>query len=119
MNRSIVSPRTAIPCLVLALAIAGVALGGPPAHEGGLYIVRMTEKPAVAYTGGIPGLKATRPIKGQKIDPEASAVVEYAASRDGRHGQALAAVGGGKKHYDYRDLEALEADWLAQVKGSR
>ena len=33
------------------------------------WIVQLAEKPVTAYTGGIKGLKATKPRRGQKIDP--------------------------------------------------
>lgn len=64
------------------------------------YIVQMIDAPAVSYTGGIPGLRATKPAKGQKIDPLNNDVVKYAAYLDSRHNDALARVGG-TKYYDY------------------
>jgi len=66
------------------------------------YIVQLSEEPVVAYRGGIPGFRATRPSKGQKIDPTSSHVINYAAFLDSRHDAALSAVGGGKKLYSYR-----------------
>ena len=66
------------------------------------YIVQLLDKPVVAYDGGIAGLKATKPKKGQKIDPNSADVVKYAAYLDGRHNEVLNAVGGGRKLYDYR-----------------
>lgn len=68
----------------------------------GVYLVRMAEAPVVAYAGGIPGLRATRPPPGQKIDPRNPDVVRYVAYLDSRHDQALAAVGPASKLYDYR-----------------
>src|SRR5258706_8820681 len=38
------------------------------------FIVRMSEEPATAYKGGIAGYAATKPNKGQKIDPDSGAV---------------------------------------------
>ena len=66
-----------------------------------VYIVQLLEDPAVAYTGSVPGLKATKPTAGQKIDPADSDVVAYAAYLDSRHNDALARAGGGRKLYDY------------------
>jgi hypothetical protein len=37
----------------------------------------MLDPPATAYSGGISGLVATKPRRGQKIDPNAPAVVNY------------------------------------------
>ena len=67
-----------------------------------LYIVRLAEEPVVAYRGGIRGLQATRPNRGQKIDPNSPQVVQYAGYLDSRHDEVLAATGGGRKVYDYR-----------------
>ncbi len=66
-----------------------------------IYIVQMAEVPVVSYAGGTNGLSATKPNRGQKIDPLNAAVVQYAAYLDARHDQSLAAVGGGRKIYDY------------------
>lgn len=67
-----------------------------------LYIVRMLEQPAVAYDGGIAGLKATKPAKGKKLDPDAQDVVRYVGHLNGRHDDALAkANASGRKVYDF------------------
>ncbi len=74
----------------------------PRARTSSNYLVRMSENPVVAYQGGIAGLKATAPKRGDKIDPNHPDVVRYAAYLDSRHSDALAKVGGGNKIYDYR-----------------
>jgi hypothetical protein len=66
----------------------------------GIYIVRMSGDPAVAYEGGIKGLKATAPKAGAKIDPFATDVVKYTTYLKGTHDTALKAVGANKL-YDY------------------
>ena len=66
-----------------------------------IYVVQMAEVPVVSYAGGTNDLPATKPNRGQKIDPLNAAVVQYAAYLDARHDQSLAAVGGGRKVYDY------------------
>ena len=68
--------------------------------QSGLYVVEMSDPPVVAYKGGVPGLKATAPKKGQKIDPTSSEVVAYASYLNAQHGRALGQVGG-RKVYDY------------------
>jgi len=54
-------------------------VGGVAPNQGkstsNVYIVRMSEDPVVAYDGGVAGLKATKPARGQKIDPNAPSVV--------------------------------------------
>jgi len=73
----------------------------PDSASNRIYIVRMADLPVVAYAGGLAGLPATRPARGQKINPNSAAVSNYAGYLDGRHSQAVATVGG-RKVYDYR-----------------
>ena len=93
---------------VLILALPVFSQSGDvrnPAKAGissDVYIVRMAEAPVVAYEGGIKGYPATSPVKGQKIDPLSPDVVRYVGYLDNRHNQALSAVGGARKLYDYR-----------------
>jgi subtilisin family serine protease len=70
-------------------------------YKSGVYIVQMVDDPVVAYKGGVPGLKATKPGRGQKINPRSQDVIAYAGYLDARHGQLLSSVGGGRKLYDY------------------
>ena len=72
------------------------------AARNNIYIVRMAEVPAGSYTGGVAGLPATKAPRGQKLDPNSSEVVGYGAFLRGRHDDALARVGGGRKVYDYQ-----------------
>jgi len=65
------------------------------------YIVRLRENPVVAYDGDIKGLKATRPAKGKKLDPEAPDVVAYVSYLQARHDAVLAQHGGGQKLQSY------------------
>jgi subtilisin family serine protease len=103
------------------------AESAPGSNKGraGVYIVRMLEDPVVAYKGGIPGLRATKPAKGNKIDPNSPDVVKYVAHLDSRHDAVLNAVGGGRKLYDYRytyngftaELTKAQAAKLASTAG--
>ena len=100
--------------LVLAVAFAAVAPaaaqpskskgggnGGPVEQSpNGVYIVQMINDPVVAYTGDVPGYPATKPPKGQKIDPNDKNVIKYAGYLKGKHDEALNMVAG-KKLYDY------------------
>jgi hypothetical protein len=98
--------------LIVTLVVAGTASAKFGENEGSKaagkvsqassnYIVQMVGDPAVAYTGGVAGLKATKPAKGQKIDPEDADVVKYYGYLKDKHDSALAAVGGSNKLYDY------------------
>ena len=95
----------------LTLTAAGNAAAAQPDSGGkattrvdkspnGLYIVRMADAPVVAYSGGIPGLKATKPAAGKKINPLSAEVAKYVGYLNGKHDAAVASVGG-KKVYDY------------------
>jgi len=61
----------------------------------------MLADPAVVYAGGISGLPATKPAKGDKIDPTSPSVVKYAGYLASKHDYALGKAGGGEKLYDY------------------
>ena len=138
MSRKLLAPLTML--IVLGLLIstvpaalaAGTARGGDPdAHKApgkaknGVYIVQMADAPVVAYQGGVPGLKATAPKKGQKIDPNSPEVVNYVTYLNGKHDAALAKVGGGKKLYSYTysfngfaaQLSPEQAAKMASVEG--
>ena len=94
-------------------------------RSNNLYIVRLAESPVTAYKGGIKGYAATKPRKGQKIDPDSAKVINYMSYLAARHDTVLAAVGGGKKRYSYgyvfngfaADLTEAEAAKLKTMKG--
>ena len=129
MNRSIrlrtltlALAATTVLAPALASAESAQAKGKGPSNKA--YIVRMADTPVVAYDGGVAGLQATRPAKGQKINPNSNAVTRYAAYLDGKHNATLASVGG-KKLYSYRytfngfaaELTAAQADKLRSQPG--
>lgn len=91
---SAVSPASAQPSLKFR--------GGGHVEESpnGVYIVQMINAPVVAYTGDVPGYSATRPPRGEKIDPNNRNVTRYAGFLRGKHDDALRRVGG-EKLYDY------------------
>jgi len=77
---------------------------GPPAKakvRNRAYIVQLAEPPVTAYSGGVAGLQGTKPRGGQKIDPNAPAVVNYMSFLRTRHDAVLGAAGGGRKLYSY------------------
>ena len=73
---------------------------GINAEKVGAYIVQMVDPPVVAYEGGEAGLKATKPKRGKKIDPNSPSVVAYVDHLKAKHDRMLAKVGG-EKLYDY------------------
>ena len=100
------------------------ARAAAPQRTNNLYVVRMVDQPVVSYEGGLQGLAATKPGRGQKIDPNSGSVGAYAGYLDGQHARALGAVGG-RKVYDYRysingfaaELSEAQASALAGVAG--
>jgi subtilisin family serine protease len=94
---------------VVAAPLAITLVAGQPeeaaarreAAKNNLYIVQMAQPPVVAYEGGIDGMRATKPQRGQKIDPNSGEVLTYVGYLNARHDEALARAGGGRKVYDY------------------
>jgi hypothetical protein len=123
-----------------ALALVGILAGTAPSiaasgekgsaaakigQSNGVYIVRMLDAPVVAYDGTISGYSATRPKKGEKINPDNPNVGKYFGYLSARHDNALQNVGGGKKLYSYgyvfngfaAELSADQADKLRATSG--
>jgi subtilisin family serine protease len=72
------------------------------AAKSNVYIVQMKADPAIAYSGDIGKYKATKPSKGQKINPNSAKVKKYVAYLDSTHDKALKNVGADSKIYSYR-----------------
>ena len=106
-------------------ATGGAQAKGRAAPTNSAYIVQLTDMPVTAYNGDIKGYAATKPRKGQKIDPNAPAVVSYMAYLAAKHDTTLASVGASKKLYTYgyvfngfaADLTPAQAQKLAQAPG--
>lgn len=70
--------------------------------ETNRYIVGLWDAPVVAYEGGKVGLEATKPAKGEKIDPNSAKVKRYVAHLQSRQDAALSRVNAqNKKIYSY------------------
>jgi subtilisin family serine protease len=119
--------------LLLAALLPGASAAQPVARNGahqftkaGIYIVQMRDLPVVAYDGSIKGVAATKPAKGQKIDPNSAVVTSYVGLLNGKHNAELKGVGAAttKKLYDYAysfngfaaRLTAAQANKLAADK---
>ncbi len=105
-QRTLVAAVAAVAMTLSLTAFAQIADGAGPAkgkaHKASkLYIVQMMDAPVVGYTGGIAGLRATKPTRGKKIDPLDNDVVKYAGYLTAKHDAALNQVGGGRKAYSY------------------
>lgn len=75
---------------------------GTVAFSNSIYIVQMSDLPAVAYDGGVDGLAATAAASGERFQRSDAAVQAYAAHLTATHDATLAAVGAeGAKVYSY------------------
>ncbi|HSL43327.1 MAG TPA: S8 family serine peptidase [Anaerolineales bacterium] len=92
---SVVSPASAQP------SVKSKGNGKVEKSPSGVYIVQLAEDPAVVYEGNIPGYSATKPNKGEKLNPNSAKVKKYVGFLNSRHNQVLNAVSGGEKLYDY------------------
>lgn len=65
--------------LALLMVVAAIAPAAAMAPEAGktAYVVIMAADPVVAYEGGVDGLQATKPAKGEKINPNSALVKKY------------------------------------------
>ncbi len=105
----------------LATTGTGVAQGAPPSPTS-VYIVQLAAPPVAAYTGGISGIPATRPVAGQKVNLDSSAVKAYRAhlKSERQRAQRRAGTSAGETVYEYdvafsgyaARMSATEADAL-------
>jgi subtilisin family serine protease len=70
--------------------------------QDGVYIVRLRENPIVAYDGSVKGLKATKPSKNKKLDPNNKNVIAYGDYLTNKHNAVMGSVGASKKLYSYK-----------------
>ncbi|MGH2492433.1 MAG: S8 family serine peptidase, partial [Candidatus Limnocylindria bacterium] len=90
-----------VPTLAAAAVLGESAPVPARAEQGaGVYIVQMIDAPAAAYTGGVPGLEATAPAKGKKLNSLDNDVVKYVDFLSKKHDSKLAKVGA-QKTYGY------------------
>ncbi len=107
-----------------ALQVGGDVEFTVPESENGIYIVQMLDKPVIAYEGDIAGLKATKPARGKKINPNSKHVQNYVAYLEGTHDAVVNKVNG-RKVYDYHysfngfaaELTVAQANKLTAVDG--
>jgi subtilisin family serine protease len=109
-NRLLVHLQTFCAVLLFVVVAAPPASGQdvPPAaavskarSASAVYIVQMIDPPVAGYLGGRPGMSATAPGRGQKINPADPDVVQYAGYLESRHNDAASRVGA-RKLYGYR-----------------
>jgi hypothetical protein len=106
-----------------ALVVSGAdVVRGAPVPVTNVYIVQLAAPPVAAYTGGISGIPATRPVAGEKVDLASSAAKAYRAHLKSERRQtrlrAGLPAGGSLREYDVAfsgyaaRMTATEADTL-------
>ena len=71
-------------------AFVTLAAAQPAARKA--YIVQLADPPAAAYRGTVPGLAATQPAAGRKLDIKAAHVQQYLQYLDNQRNSAIAQV---------------------------
>lgn len=74
---------------MLAMLAANAALAAQNTEIRRPYIVQLAAAPAASYTGGIAGLKATKPAAGQRLDAAQAQVQTYQSYLAGQQQQVL------------------------------
>jgi subtilisin family serine protease len=118
--------------LLVGVSAGNVVVAAPSSNgvlnrpvDNRAWIVRLAEQPVTAYDGSIRGYAATKPAKGQKIDPLDPKVVRYKDYLESRHDTLMGAVGATKKLYSYgyvfngfaAELSPEQAEKLAGMPG--
>jgi len=75
-RRAIVCAATAV-VVAFGVTSAGSAQAATQADSKSTYIVQLSGAPIASYTGDIPGLAATKPSKGTRVDTRSAAAVAY------------------------------------------
>ncbi|MEE2570819.1 S8 family serine peptidase [Pseudarthrobacter sp. J64] len=86
----------------------------PGNYPDGRYIVVLAEKPAATYDGGTPGLGATKPEKGRKLDANRQEVRQYQAHLEAKQQQVAASENVQIKNTFTAALNGFTADLTAQ-----
>jgi len=84
-----IAPASAAPAAATSPAAVAQKNLDPSNYQDGRYIVVLAEKPAATYDGGTPGLPATKPEAGRKLDANKAEVKKYQAHLE--HKQAKVA----------------------------
>jgi len=91
-RRAIVCAATAV-VVAFGVTSAGSAQAAVQADSKSTYIVQLTGAPIASYTGDIPGLAATKPAKGTKIDTRSVAAAAYRDHLKAERNTVLAKAG--------------------------
>ncbi|USX26832.1 S8 family serine peptidase [Oxalobacteraceae bacterium OTU3CINTB1] len=88
--------------LYLAVLLLCAAHGAGAEEARRSYLVKLADKPVAGYTGGVAGMRATRPAGGAHLDLNAPEVHIYSAYLDQRRAKVRATVAAAPVIYDYK-----------------
>lgn len=100
---------TAVTVLVLASAASAQDTRKP-------YIIELADAPAAAYTGGVAGLKATKPAPGKRLMVSATDVQAYTAYLNNKQAAVAATVPAARITYRYKNIFNGFAAWLTDAE---
>jgi subtilisin family serine protease len=114
--------------VVMAVSYEGPAQAAEPTNSStDVYIAQLAGTPIASYTGDIPGLPATRPAKGKKVDTRSPAATAYRAHLTAERSDVLRRVSLGSRAAVYTydvvlngfamRLTASEANRLKHTSG--
>ena len=130
MRRAILLATALATALALAVPAGGALTSESINQVSGdrvPYVVIMDDDPVVAYEGDIPGLPATKPAEGRKVNPNSAAVKKYKEHLEKERGNARSGAGVGSAQvvatYEFTLsgfsalLTPIEAEKLRSQKG--
>jgi hypothetical protein len=85
-----------------AVLLSGLAAAAVAQEARRPYIVQLADAPAASYSGGVAGLKATKPAQGARLDASAADVQAYVNYLDQQQNKVIAALPSAHKLYDYK-----------------
>ena len=83
----------AVVAVTATFVTSAQAAENPTATPSETYIVQLAEAPIASYTGGVPGLAATKPARGKKVDTRSTAANAYRAHLTAQRGTVLRQAG--------------------------
>ncbi len=90
--------------LVVSAALVAVAFSATAQSARKPYIVQLADEPVATYSGGVPGLTATKPAPGSRLNVNASHVQAYTAYLDRKQSAVAVQVPGAQVNYRYKNL---------------
>lgn len=105
--------------LAVALALAALALNANAQSARKPYIVQLTDLPVATYDGRVPGLQATRPTAGARLNVNAQDVQNYITFLGKQQAGVVALVPNAPVTYRYKLALNGFATWLTDAEATK